>query len=329
MRLSSEPEAETQLSISDNDHTWSDDVTNIATVTSILPGQTMIYTDEQRTFPIPDPAIYFTLGSLVLVTGFLGNLAVICCWLRHSNAYKWRAYVIALASVDMLACVVVCPMMPLVSPYERRVIHNDAFRFIMLACFLFTILGYLSLLTATAVDRALAVFKPLVYNQFKRKQTTVCVALLCFCACVDGLCFLLDGNCRRNIALALFFIAFVTITAMYSAMAVKLWKQYNSIQPAPVPEAWTIEQTQSARNNVAMKKHAWKQNKALIATIKACASITVCFILSLILYIVNLWFELPWYIWYMYFINHVSTPVIHLVTNKRFRKDIKAFLRMN
>ena len=289
---------------------------------------TMATDDNVQSFDIADPSIYYTLCALVLVTGFLGNATVIICWLRDNNAYKCRAYIIGLATIDLLACFVVCPLLPLVSPLVvGPVDYNGMFFLIVYACFLFTILAYLTLLTATAMDRAVAVCKPHAYIRLQRKQTPICAALLCFCACMDALCFLLDSTFRMRLALALFLIAFLIIAASYTTMAVKLCKLHQSIKPAPTRDAWTTSQITSSASgsNATKKKNAWLQNKSLIGTIKAFASITVCFILSLTLYVVHYaWLDLPWYFLYMYFVNHVSTPVIHFITHKQFRKDIKA-----
>ena len=75
--------------------------------------------------------------------------------------YETDVYILALACVDIFACVALCPQHPLITSYINRFAEDKPFALSQLMfCFSTVMFIYLQLFTTIAVNRVFAVLKP-------------------------------------------------------------------------------------------------------------------------------------------------------------------------
>ena len=270
---------------------------------------------------IDDPDIYITICVVIITLSVPANALVIYMWSQDKLSYKCRAYATGLAVIDILACLVICPIFPFVRNKQETILIKSYFMFI-----LFTVISYTSLLAVTAIDRVVAVFKPYSYHNYYGKQTGITFTVILLSACASILIGVgLGASKREKLAGMIFLVSFLIMLVSYIAIGCKLYQRYHkiateSVQPQP--------NTDSSVGHRYAKQTSVIKNKRLLATIKAFSSISLCFILSLSTYVVYLiGLDPPWYYFYVYFINHVSTPYIHFITIKTFRRDIRALFK--
>ena len=93
------------------------------------------------------------------------NGVTICVHLKHFARYRTKTYVVALACVDMFACVVPLPLSHVLKNDVANLTENEFVNKCYVLVMTAASTAYTSLLTATALDRLQAVCFPYTYTK--------------------------------------------------------------------------------------------------------------------------------------------------------------------
>ena len=254
--------------------------------------------------------------TFIVVTGFIGNGIIIYIQMRKQSLKEIDIYILALALDDLFACLVFCPQMAFLNQYIDEYKKGNFFALEQyVASFSLMMLCSLSLLTAIALNRMLAVFRPYTFNQSNTRAKLIVAFILGISLvyifmriCLSQ--YMPNGSTLREGFIIFLACAFLGVTSMaYVSIAVKIYRQKRKISP----RADTT--TDTNRTNLA--------DPIYRKTLKMYFFTTVLFLLSSvpIILVISKLTEL-FYIQYISFINHTANVVVYSCFNADFRKEI-------
>ena len=181
-----------------------------------------------RSFEIEDLEVYVILAVLIIAIGLSGNGVVLILYMRNTANYSCRAYAISLAIIDILAVTFLCPFVPFI---DRIAYEQYQALLLYFSLFFFIILTYTSLLAATALDRAWAVYRPFAYDTSSRTQAYISIGIFIGCGIVTILSVTLaSGSSRDTMVGFLFLASFCIMLVAYPATAHKLYRRARRIE---------------------------------------------------------------------------------------------------
>ena len=167
-----------------------------------------------------------------MVFGVGGSAFTIYFNVNKDKLTVGRIFIIGLAILDIFASLSLTPQCPLIGYYRHMRKHGDStyldMFFILLVFVMFT---YLTILTAIAVDRAVAVCRPFTYKP-SRKRTYIVIAVASTLSLMLSLQsriadILMDtpGRIGKMLIAVVIILSIITILISYSLIVYKLRKQ--------------------------------------------------------------------------------------------------------
>ena len=268
--------------------------------------------------------LYIAIGIFFALFGTLENSIVIYLFTRKNSSYAGNAYVIALAVLDILACIVIIQIILFLDELQSM-------QYVFMACWVFTewlVLSYLCVLAAMSLDRLMAVVRPIKYQVVKSLQKYIVRGIMTVVACLvmlQALFILLKAGAvltKVNNALFLITIAgcLVIIVVSYTIIIRKLMQQNVKVQ-----SEFNMHKTDS--NNVHMKKAVTTEGSVHVTTVKVFVGVSILFVASYIPVVVAHLTAHHIVYKFLYMINHVGNPIIYYVLNKKFRNDATDLFR--
>ena len=268
--------------------------------------------------------LYIAIGIFFALFGTLENSVVIYLFTRKNSSYAGNAYVIALAVLDILACIVIIQIILFLDELQSM-------QYVFMACWVFTewlVLSYLCVLAAMSLDRLTAVARPLKYQRIKILQKYIVGGIMTVVTCLvilQALFISLNAEAavkKINNTLFLLTIAgcLVVIIVSYTIIIWKLMRQN------------VHGQSESSKNNTIAsirqsKKVIGTKGSVHVTTVKVFVGVSILFVASYIPVVIahltahHIIFKL------LYMMNHVGNPIIYYALNKRFRKDAIKMVR--
>ena len=262
--------------------------------------------------------------SVYMLLAIIGNGSVLCFYGKNKKL-TGHSYLLALAVIDLEACMVMLPLAPLI---ELNMIQQSvvASFFVRLQLSVQTI-GFIGILVTMALDQFIAVFWPFQHARLRRNLNRVMlvtgVIILMFLT-VAAICLTLYGyNHIPFIALILILaiITLVTLLIIYPSTAYKLYRQNTSVQPQSQVQRKT--QMPSEPDKGQATKPDAKKRRLHVEAMKIYTAILLQFLL---VYVIGgagvVFFDKMWMAYFSY-INHIGNPVIYYCFVQKFRDGIK------
>ena len=124
---------------------------------------------------------HIILTILIILITILGNGAVIFVFYKKHLVNGSNVFIIAFAVIDILSATLIAPQIC----FDFLVDHSGYNRYIRREIFIvivnLTILSNVGLLSAVAIDRAWAVFRPFTYSSNKQRHIQTIAAILTLC----------------------------------------------------------------------------------------------------------------------------------------------------
>ena len=173
-------------------------------------------------------------------------------------------YILAMAFVDIFACMVVCPQYPFMEKYIDEYMKHKHFALKqLLTCTGMILYMNLGLLAAIALNRVLAVFRPFTFGSSPKRSKRI-VFVIVFTSLFEAIVF---GNMRPfvpnadlmvNILTALhILLCLIVLTVSYPLIAIKLHRQGRKVNR---PNDAT-ETTQEAGTSAERKPKRIRENE--------------------------------------------------------------------
>ena len=173
----------------------------------------------------------------VVITGTISNGIIIYSQMKKPSFNETDIYILALACVDLFACTVMCPQYPFLDVYIEEYNRNNHFALRQLfTCASFFLVMYLGLLTAIALNRVMAVFRPHSYiSSVKRSKIIVavifCVNLLDAITSINLQRYLLNGYIFANLLKAIqILLCLCLMIICYLSIVVRLQRQKRKVE---------------------------------------------------------------------------------------------------
>ena len=203
-------------------------------------------------------AIYIICLIIIIFLALPGSIFSIYFYAKQKPIKVGGLYIITLAIMDMFAALFVAPQFLTVGAFIKAVRaagYEMQMNLLFVTSITFLVVAYLFVLTAIALDRAYAVFRPFRYRQSISKTLTVIISLVVLSVLISThsiiMEWLLDnetmnfGSFVSSILVFLICAAFVTLFASYILIVCKLRKQRIKVtmrgrQPT-IPRCRTLE----------------------------------------------------------------------------------------
>ena len=269
--------------------------------------------------------------SFFLITGIVGNGIVLKIYHKEKKQAS-KIYIIALAWIDLLGCVVILPQ---VLVWQSRVFPIESpFTYLYFAEVIIQKQSYLFVQIAMVLDRIFAVFKPHSFNEMRRKTNKTLVVVFIMTQAVSQSAAILFNITHRVVYGVVMTLAYITpfpfgftlMLVAYPAIAMKLWKQSRRIKPTAAnqqnqPSAATGNPNKVISETQQRTKHHVKTLKLYVAVL---ALFLVTFVTAMILSLGDSKLNMK-YSWlsYIYYFNSIGNPFIYYIFNEKFRDDVK------
>ena len=124
-------------------------------------------------------ALHIFAVPAIIITGIIGNGLIIYIQIRKPTLKEVDIYILALAFVDLLVCLVICPQYPFLNKYIVESKKGNSFALVeLLTCMSLLIWIYPALLTAIALNRFHAVFRPYTYVSSTKRSKLIVAAII-------------------------------------------------------------------------------------------------------------------------------------------------------
>ena len=259
---------------------------------------------------LTDTSMLFILSRIILVgfyvcIGVVGNGFVLRFCGKNKNL-TGQVYIKALAVIDLMACVVILPQMPLFELEQDLKSVTVAFVFSLESKL--HIFAYFGVQVVYALDQFIAVYWPFKHARLRRPMNYGTITGVCTFIGVleawDILVFVQTGfahgfsQLHRIVITSMGFICMVALASLYSATAVKLHR----------------------RNDVtAQQKHLRNSDPAEQVQLKIYAAIFAKFVFSVLVSGVLINVLMQRWASYFFFITHIGNPVIYYCFVPKFR----------
>ena len=192
-------------------------------------------------------AIYSIILALIICLACTGSIFTIYFYRKQKPMTNGGIFILTLASLDIFAVLVFAPqylLVPTRASFRKHGLtyYTSRLYAVTLEC---VVLSYLFILTAVALDRLIAVWRPFSYNRSPRRclATVVTLVAMALCASIVTVTVETDeGNIVRLTLVAFIIGSFVTLFVAYSLIVYKLRKQRRKVnngtgrhQPTEVP----------------------------------------------------------------------------------------------
>ena len=125
--------------------------------------------------------LHFVAVAFFVTTGTIFNGIILYIQKRKTNRSEMDIYIITLACVDLCACLVICPQYPFLGVYQELYRQGKSFAIRQFfTCASFMMRMCLGLLTAIALTRVNAIFRPLTFVWFTKRSKWIAFALFLF-----------------------------------------------------------------------------------------------------------------------------------------------------
>ena len=123
-------------------------------------------------------ALHIIAVTFFMVTGGILNSLIIFLKLRKYILHETDVYILALAGVDIFACVALCPQHPFIASYINWFAEDKPFALSQLMFCVSTVMFiYLQLLTIITVNRVYAVLKPHSFQSSVKRGCLIVASL--------------------------------------------------------------------------------------------------------------------------------------------------------
>ena len=259
----------------------------------------------------------------VLFLSMIGNGFVL--WFYGKNKkLTGQVYILALAVIDLLACVVMLPQLPLVE--LQPTLHWPELDLILRLEGAIHIFSYIAVQVAMALDQFIAVFWPFRHTQLQRRLSYVMLSVACAVIAVlqaiDIVGFILSGKrdarMSNPIGLVLNSACMLTLLTVYPATACKLYRLNRNVKP--LNRSDKKDHSKTASTEV-------KTNSMHVQALKIYTAVLLQFLLSNLLVVSAIVLCGKRWMLYFFFINHIGNPVIYYCFVGKFREGIHQALR--
>ena len=268
---------------------------------------------------------------ILMITGIVGNGTVLKIYYKEKKQAS-KIYIIALAWIDLVGCVVFLPQIPFWQLVSALGLSSPVAGYISVGLMMQK-QSYLFVQIAMVFDRIFAVFKPHSFNQLRRKTNLILLmifAALQITIVASATIFYSSGDSTGFILAMLayippFMVAFCIYVVAYPAIAVKLWKQNRRIGAAT-----------GNQQNSNIVSESQQRTKHHIKTLKLYVAVLALFLFTFLpavgyTIVYNLGIGTYWslYMWvsYIYYINTIGNPFIYYIFIKKFRNDVRVMFR--
>ena len=281
-----------------------------------------------------------TVVVLLLLTGLLGNGLVLIIY-RRNKKQSGAVYIIALAVIDLLSCILLLPQVPITElsddlEYGGLKIYLEK-GFIGMASW--SHYSYLFVQVAMALDQVIAVFCPFNYTRMRKKlnRCSISVGTVILILKTIALVQTNDTVWQINLALsvAVLLLCFVILIVSYIATALKLYAQgralrqqthrTNTVQLRSISRA-TGTAANTAQERARAEQQPGKKRAMHVQALKIYTSILLLFFVANLASITIGLFDMKW-MTYVYYVNHTANPLIYYCFVEKFRQGVKEYWR--
>ena len=123
-------------------------------------------------------SLHIIAVTCFMLTGGILNFVIIFLKLRKNILQETDVYIVALAFVDIFACVALSPQHPFITSYIKRYVEDQPFALSQyMFCFSTVMFTYVQLLTIIAVNRLFAVLKPHSFQSSVKRGCIIVASL--------------------------------------------------------------------------------------------------------------------------------------------------------
>ena len=284
--------------------------------------------EQQDTENIPFTIYSWEIAVIVflLVFGTMENSVVVYIFTRNKISYSGNAYVIALAVLDIVACLFLAPFFPMSSSITAS--QNTLLADIVSSLRFAVMMSYLCILTAMSLERVVAVVKPVTYRKTKHWHKYIVTGIIAVSSLVPISFRLAVRYVTQNattMIIRLYIMSIIgaslpSIIVSYTVIIVKLNRQQSKLGTANTVQSVTQTEKQNAVRQKTRARH--------VTTAKVFIAVVILFVLSYLPIVITLLTAMharP--ARYVYMINHIGNPLIYHTFNKSFRRDTNKFVR--
>ena len=166
----------------------------------------------------------------IVINGMIGN-GIILYIHMHKPLKEADIYIIALAFVDLFACIVICPQYPFLNEYSDAYMGINTFALVQLMglmrlCYEI----YLGLLTAIALNRVHAVFRPYTFTSSTKRSKIIVVFIIVISLLDACLSHILPMEITGGLLIISIAVCLTLISTSYLSIAVKLYRHRHKIE---------------------------------------------------------------------------------------------------
>ena len=285
-------------------------------------------------------ATRITAVLLLMLTGILGNCLVLTIYGREKKQDE-AVYVIALAVIDLFACVFLLPQVPVSElsvklDWSLKVIMDKVYRTLSASCYY----SYLFVQVAMALDQFIAVFRPFKYTRMRKKLNWWLFSVGALIIVIQISALVQPSNTIYRISLAFFVIilsmCFATLIGAYTAIALKLYAQRRVIRPQTqraddialrtISQAATDAATAAQDLARAAEPAPPGKKRAMhIQALKIYTSILLVFVVTNLASAAIALLGMKWLTYVGYISRTAAHPVIYYCFVEKFRNSVKEY----
>lgn len=277
-----------------------------------------------------------------MIIGILGNGLIFVIY-NVAKKQPGRVYIMTLAGVDVLSCVLLPPMLPLVEAAGNGFEELDIFVTLHVAGSLTQGACYIFIQLTMALDQFLAAYLPFKYTDLRPKLHVVMITMASIASILGLVAFVSwilydDSTMLMYCTFGVNVASNLILLTVYPAIAFKLYKQTLIVNPGTrgmelrTPQnhqntaASASDNTQhsttgsSAPNNTATKISLHRQALKIYSTIYLIFLSLATIVSIAITHQEKLW------ITYFYYINYIINVVVYYAMIPRFRSSINEYL---
>ena len=271
--------------------------------------------------------------SFFVVLGVVGNGFVLKFYGKNKKL-TGQVYILALAVIDLVACVVILPQMPLLGLQVKKEL-SAVIHFTLAVQNILQGLSFFGVQVTMALDQFIAVFWPFkqarLRQSLKRSAIAVGGVLLVLCISLVSAFQVLNASDDKY-ALVFFVLGVVSLAVLfvtYTTTAYKLYRQNAIIRPQPQIQLQKIENHAPDNTNQPQptSSDSASTTSMHVRAMKIYTAILLQFLLaSIVSQLVITVFGQLWMV-YFFYINHIGNPVIYYCFVPKFREGVKKHAR--
>ncbi|ELU01960.1 hypothetical protein CAPTEDRAFT_216596 [Capitella teleta] len=277
-------------------------------------------------FPL---ALVVTIIGVIL--GGIGNSLTVHHYYKERKKRATNVFILTLAIVDLLTCLLLFPWMPLFVYHPKLVLTESwlsTLHKIWGYTLMFFILKSLYLLAMMSIDRYNAIGDGLRARiSYNLSRIIVLIGFMGSVFFTVLYIWLREIVGTSKPLLKAFIVpqvsAIVTILVMYARIYNLLNKKHLQVGTAlySIPRSTT----QDSGVGLSVAPPPMKKNSPKVKTIQMLSFITVIFFVTFSpVYVLVLTLDVPPYLVFTYVVNHVTNPIVYYIMNPAFKKEIRA-----